>query len=60
VTTHVLADAHHCFDMPGVDVVVQDPFCHRGKGGDVTMRHNPQAMAQSHRLAVDFFTRSLA
>jgi len=60
VTTHVFADAHHCFDMPGVDAVVQDPFCHRGRGGDVTMRHNPRAMAEAHRLAVEFFSRSLA
>ena len=59
VRTHVFADAHHCFDMPGVDVVVQDPMSHRGKGGDVIMRHNPQAMAQSHRLCADFFSEVL-
>lgn len=59
VCTHVFADAHHCFDMPGVDVVVQDPMSHRGQGGDVIMRHNIQAMAQSHKLCVDFFSETL-
>jgi uncharacterized protein len=57
--THVFADAHHCFDMPGVDVVVQDPMSHRGAGGDVTMRHNSQAAAQSHKLCADFFSETL-
>jgi dienelactone hydrolase len=60
VRTHVFAEAHHCFDMPGVDVVVQDPMSHRGKGGDVVMRHNPRAAAQSHRLCVDFFSEAMA
>jgi dienelactone hydrolase len=59
VRTHVFDGAHHCFDMPGVDVVVQDPMSHRGTGGDVVMRHNPQAMAQSHKLCVDFFSEVL-
>jgi len=57
--THVFADAHHCFDMPGVDVVVKDPFCHRGRGGEVTMRCNPQAMAASHALSAAFFSEAL-
>lgn len=59
VRTHVFADAHHCFDMPGVDVVVQDPMSHRGQGGDVIMRHNPQATAAAHKLCVDFFCDTL-
>ncbi len=49
VRTHVFAAAHHCFDMPGVDVVVQDPMSHRGRGGDVIMRHDAEATLQSHR-----------
>lgn len=60
VRTHVFADAHHGFDMPGVDIVVQDPMCHRGAGGDVAMRHNPGATAHSHRLCVEFFGATLA
>ncbi len=59
VRAHVFADAHHCFDMPGVDVVVQDPMSRRGKGGNVIMRHNPQAMAQAHKLCSDFFSEAL-
>jgi dienelactone hydrolase len=55
VRTRVFAGAHHCFDMPGVDVVVEDPMSHRGAGGKVTMRHNAEAMALSHRLCVEFF-----
>jgi dienelactone hydrolase len=57
--THVFADAHHCFDMPGVDVVVQDPMSHRGRGGSVIMRHNPAAAAQAHGLCVQFFSQTL-
>jgi dienelactone hydrolase len=59
VRTHVFADAHHGFDMPGIDVVVPDPFCHRGKGGHVVMRHNPDAAREAHRLAVSFFRETL-
>jgi dienelactone hydrolase len=60
IRTHVFAATHHCFDMPGVDVVVSDPFCHRGKGGQVVMRHHPEAMAAAHRLAVEFFSAVLS
>jgi len=38
-------------------VIANDPFSHRGHGGEVIMRCNPDAMAASHRLAVDFFRR---
>lgn len=60
VRTHVFEGAHHGFDMPGVDVVVSDPFCHRGKGGQVVMRHNAEATAQAHRLCVAFFSEAMA
>jgi dienelactone hydrolase len=60
IRTSVMAGAHHGFDMPGADMEVQDPFGNQGKGGPLTMRHNPEATAQSHRLAVEFFTRALA
>lgn len=58
--THVFENAHHGFDMPGVDVVVPDPFCHRGKGGHVVMRHNPKATAEAHRLCAAFFSEAMA
>ena len=59
IRTHAFAGAHHCFDMPGVDVVVEDPMSHRGAGGKVIMRHNPKATAQSHRLCVEFFREAI-
>jgi dienelactone hydrolase len=59
VSTHVFADSHHCFDMPGVDVVVEDPMSHRGAGGKVIMRHNAEAMAESHRLCAYFFREAI-
>jgi hypothetical protein len=52
----VIAEAHHCFDMPGVDVVVSDPVSHRGAGGEVRMLHNEAAMLASHQIAVRFFS----
>ena len=33
IRTSVMAGAHHGFDMPGVDMEVQDPFGNQGKGG---------------------------
>jgi hypothetical protein len=58
-TTHVFEGAHHGFDMPGVDVAVNDPMGNVGKGGVVIMRHNAEATAASHRLAVEHFRRAL-
>jgi dienelactone hydrolase len=60
IRTQVFAGAHHCFDVPGVDVVRHDPYSHRGHGGEVMMRCHPQAMAASHRLAAEFFTDALS
>jgi uncharacterized protein len=60
VRTCVMAQAHHGFDMPGADMEVTDPFGNRGEGGRVIMRYNPDAAGQSHRNAVEFFTRALA
>jgi dienelactone hydrolase len=60
IRTSVMAGAHHGFDMPGADMEVHDPFGNQGKGGPLTMRHNPEATMQSHRLAVEFFTRAMA
>lgn len=60
IRTHVFAGAHHCFDIPGVDVIRPDPFSHRGQGGEVIMRHNAEAMHAAHKLAVAFFQETLA
>jgi dienelactone hydrolase len=59
ITLKVMADAHHGFDMPGVDVEVMDPFGNQGRGGRVIMRHNPQAAAKAHANAVAFFSGTL-
>jgi dienelactone hydrolase len=59
IDTRVFADAHHCFDMPGVDVVVEDPMSHRGAGGKVIMRHNAEATEEAHRLCAYFFREAI-
>jgi dienelactone hydrolase len=59
IRVEVMADSHHGFDMPGADMVVEDPFGNRGKGGKVVMRYNPQATKVAHCLAVEFFTAAL-
>jgi dienelactone hydrolase len=55
----VMADCHHGFDMPGVDMEVSDPFGNQGTGGKVIMRYNPEATSLAHKLAVEFFSSAL-
>ena len=59
IRIEVMPDSHHGFDMPGVDMEVEDPFGNQGKGGKVIMRYNPEATRRSHALAVDFFSSAL-
>jgi dienelactone hydrolase len=59
IRTEVMAESHHGFDMPGIDVEVSDPFGHQGKGGKVIMRYNKQATEKAHLLAVAFFSSAL-
>ncbi len=59
IRIEVMADSHHGFDMPGVDMEVNDPFGNQGRGGKVIMRYNPAATQKSHRLAVEFFSSAL-
>jgi uncharacterized protein len=59
IRLEVMADSHHGFDMPGVDMEVVDPFGNQGKGGKVIMRYNPEATRRSHALTVDFFSSAL-
>ncbi|MAB14871.1 dienelactone hydrolase family protein [Parvibaculum sp.] len=59
IKVHVMKGAHHCFDMPGANVVVADPVSHRGAGGEVHMIFNEEAMETAHKLAVDFFSGAL-
>ncbi len=60
IRIEVMAEAHHGFDMPGVDVEVSDPFGNQGKGGRVIMRYNPAATEKAHSNAVAFFTAAMA
>lgn len=59
IRIQVMPDSHHGFDMPGVDMEVNDPFGNQGRGGKVIMRYNPDTTRQSHRLAVEFFSSAL-
>ena len=59
IRIRVMENAHHGFDMPGVDVEVVDPFGNQGKGGRVIMRHNPQATGAAHLEAVAFFIEAM-
>ncbi len=59
ITLKVMPDSHHGFDMPGADMVVNDPFGNQGKGGEVIMRYNPETTRQAHTLAVEFFKANL-
>ena len=59
IRTLVMPSSHHGFDMPGIDVVVTDPFGNQGKGGKVVMRYNPDTTRLAHRAAVEFFSSAL-
>lgn len=59
ISVQVMKSAHHCFDMPGVEVIVTDPASHQGAGGEVIMRFNEKAMLAAHQIAVNFFTENL-
>jgi dienelactone hydrolase len=60
VSTQTIADCHHGFDMPGVDMKASDPSSNRGAGGTAIMRYNAPATAEAHKLAAGFFSRALA
>jgi uncharacterized protein len=55
----VYPDAHHGFNAIGLDVVVDDPFSHEGRGGEVRMKSNPAARAAAVEQLNDFFVRHL-
>jgi len=59
IRVEVMPDSHHGFDMPYVDMIVDDPFANQGKGGKAIMRYNPETTAQAHGLAVEFFSNAL-
>ncbi len=59
VRTVAMADCHHGFDMPGADMLANDPSANRGRGGTAIMRYNETATPEAHRLAADFFATAL-
>jgi dienelactone hydrolase len=59
VKTRAMAGCHHGFDMPGVDLVANDPASNRGAGGTAIMRYNSAAAAEARNLAVEFFSGAL-
>jgi len=60
IRLEVMPDSHHGFDMPGIDIAVNDPFGNQGAGGNVIMRYNPQTTRRAHSLAVEFFASAMA
>lgn len=56
VRTAVFHGVHHGFDRPGPDGRIEDPAAHRGDGGLVTTKFDPEAAGRAHGLAVQFFS----
>lgn len=59
VNVVVYKDAYHGFNGVEKAKSVSDPYSHLGKGGEVLMQNNKQAMLQSDKDTVDFFTKHL-
>jgi dienelactone hydrolase len=51
--------ASHAFDRRGADLVVNDPYAHFGKGGEVRMQFLPDEAAAARQRTVEFFRRQL-
>lgn len=60
VSVTVYPGATHAWNMPGdALLIVNDPFAHKGKGGEVRFQSNPEVTEQS-RVATDaFFVKAL-
>ncbi len=52
--------ATHAWDRREPDVVINDPFAHKGKGGPTPFTFNPAVTARSTKATVDFFREILA
>ena len=51
--------ATHAFDRSEPEIVVNDPFAHLGKGGEVRFAYNAEAAALARANTRDFFVRVL-
>ncbi len=59
VTFATYAGATHAWDRREPDIVANDPFSHKGAGGDVPFRYNPEIARRSTEATVEFFSRTL-
>ncbi|GMA17392.1 hypothetical protein E5F05_11405 [Deinococcus metallilatus] len=55
VTVKVYPGATHAFDRLEPPITVNDPFSHKGKGGEVQFVPNPDVSLQARQTTVQFF-----
>jgi dienelactone hydrolase len=60
VTFATYPGATHAWDRREPDIIATDPFAHKGAGGDVPFRYNPEVTRRSTEAIVEFFARTLA
>ncbi len=60
VSVRMYPGAHHAFNRLEPPIVVNDPFSHLGKGGQVRMVAEPMAAEASRQATVDFFRDAFA
>jgi dienelactone hydrolase len=59
VSSHVYPNATHGWNMQGnVDATINDPFAHRGRGGEVCFVSNPEIAQQSRNRTDEFFRQA--
>ncbi|SFR45812.1 Dienelactone hydrolase [Marinobacter daqiaonensis] len=56
----VLNEATHAFDQRAPATTFNDPYAHRGKGGDVAIRYNPAATKHALSRVTTFFSENLS
>lgn len=59
VTFATYPNATHAWDRREPDMIADDPFGHKGKGGEVPFRYNPDVTRRSTEAIVAFFSRVL-
>ncbi len=59
VNVRVYRDATHGFDREAPDMVVNDPFSHLGRGGEVLFAYNAEAAAEARAATLAFFRKAL-
>lgn len=60
VTVTMYPEAMHGFNRLEPAQIVNDPFSHLGRGGEVRFEANPDAAARSRQATVEFFKRAFA